>query len=398
MKKVLLLLTATGICAVAGAQVFVERATATAQAQTQLMVEKTAKTLELPCWASTDGKTMHFADIRWWTSGFFPGTLWYMHELDGDSKWKAYARIWNQQLEPLRTFSGHHDVGFMVGCSFGNGFRLTGDPEYRQIIIDASDALCTRFNKKVGLIESWNSKDPEKYLVIIDNMMNLEMLMMAYKLTGDKKYRDVAISHADTTLKNHFRPDGSSFHVVDYNPGTGKVNLKRTHQGYSDDSAWARGQAWGLYGYTMMYRETGDRKYLKQAEKIAGFMLNHKNLPEDHVFYWDFDAPDIPAAPRDASAAAITASALIELSGYSTACGKTYINAARNILESLSKPPYLAPIGENQNFILTSSVGALPLNSQITVPLDYADYYFIEALIRYRNYQRGSENSLTNTK
>lgn len=386
MRKQLILLAAalSALAASASAQTFFDRTSSAAQAQTQMMVEKLSNTLALPSSAPTDGSKLVTCGLTSWVSGFFPGTLWRLYELTGDSKWKAYARIWNWKLEPLRSFSDHHDVGFMVGCSFGNGYRLTSDEEYSKIIVDAAAALCTRFDEKVGAIRSWNNPDPNKYLVIIDNMMNLELLFMATKISGDKKFYDIAVKHALTTLKNHFRPDGSSYHVVDYNPSTGGVNKKHTAQGYADESAWARGQAWGLYGFTMMYRETGDKKFLDQAEKIASFLLGHKNLPEDNVFYWDFNAPDIPAAPRDVSATCIAASALLELSDFSKADGDRYFTAAEKMLESLSRPPYLAPVGENQNFILTSSVGNYPGNSQITVPLNYADYYCIEALIRYK--------------
>ena len=391
-----LLMTAWSLPA-AWAQSFVDRSVGIAQAQTQLMVEKLANTRAIPNSATADGSKLNFVGIKGWTSGFFSGTLWYLYELTGDSRWKAYARIWNWQLEPLRTFTEHHDIGFMVGCSFGNGYRLTGDPEYAKIIVDAARSLCTRFNGKVGAIKSWDVPDPQKYLVIIDNMMNLELLFMAYKLTGERKFYDIAVSHADITMKNHFRPDGSSYHVVEYDPTTGTITRKHTAQGHADESAWSRGQSWGLYGYTMMYRETGDDKYLRHAEKIARFMLEHRNLPEDFIFYWDFDAPEIPDTARDVSSSAIAASALIELSEYSAENGKRYLTTAEKILRGLSNPPYLAAIGENQNFILTNSVSAFRHNPA-TEALCYADYYFIEAILRYRNYQRNKQNCITNAK
>jgi len=215
--------------------------------------------------------------------------------------------------------------------------------------------------------------------VIIDNLMNLELLFEATKLTGDSSFYDIAVSHAQTTMKNHYRDDGSSFHVLDYDTITGKVIKKNTHQGYSHDSAWARGQAWGLYGYTMCFRETGDRQFLDHAEKIASFILNHSNLPNDLVPYWDFDAPGIPNEPRDASAASVMASALYELSTYSTA-GSGYRNAANKILESLYGH-YTSEVGKNSGFILLHSTGSKPSDSEVDVPLIYGDYYFLEALL-----------------
>jgi len=240
----------------------------------------------------------------------------------------------------------------------------------------------------VGCIKSWDSK-PSDFLVIIDNMMNLELLFWATRETGDSTYYKIAVTHANTTMKNHFRPDYSSYHVVNYNPQTGQVQEKRTAQGYADESAWARGQAWGLYGFTVMYRETKQKKYLEQAKHIAGFILNHINLPKDKVPYWDFDVPSI-LAPRDASAAAITASALLELCRYAdNQKAIRYFDAAQAILKTLSSPAYLASAGTNGGFILQHSVGNMPQQSEVDVPLTYADYYFVEAMIRYKQFAEG---------
>lgn len=216
-------------------------------------------------------------------------------------------------------------------------------------------------------------------------MMNLELLMWAFRESGDSSFYKIAVSHADTTIKNHFRDDFSSWHVVSYDTITGKVETRQTHQGYSDGSAWARGQAWGLYGFVVMYRETGLQRYLDQAIGIASFMISHRNMPGDMIPYWDFDAPDIPAAMRDASAGAIMASALLELSGYADGeQGESFFRVATKQLQTLSSPEYLADTGENGNFILKHSVGSLPGNSEVDVPLTYADYYYIEALMRYK--------------
>lgn len=329
---------------------------------------------------SADGKLI-MVSSRDWTSAFFPGVLWYLYEASGDKNWETQARKFTAGIEIEKLNVKTHDVGFKIYCSFGNGYRLTKDPKYREVIIQAAKTLSTRFNPIVGCIRSWDhSRDKWGFPVIIDNMMNLELLFEATKLTGDSSFYKIAVSHANTTMKNHFRPDYSSYHVIDYDTITGKVLKKNTHQGYSHESAWARGQAWALYGYTMCYRETHDPKYLKQAENVAGFILNHPTLPKDLVPYWDFNAPNIPVEPRDASAAAIIASALYELAGYSDN-RKTYRDKAGKILQSLTDN-YRAKPGEARGFILLHSTGSKPMNSEVDVPLNYADYYYLEAIIR----------------
>jgi uncharacterized protein YyaL (SSP411 family) len=275
----------------------------------------------------------------------------------------------------------------MLYCPFGNGFRLTKNEAYKPILLTGAQSLSTRFNPSVGVIKSWNKFQTYDYPVIIDNMMNLEFLFWAAKNGGDKRLREIAITHADNTLKNHFRPDNSSYHVVCYNPD-GTVAAKKTAQGAADNSAWARGQAWGLYGYTVMYRETKDKKYLEQARKIADFYLSHPNLPADKIPYWDFNAPGestpgIPNEERDASAGAIAASALLELSTYGGPSAKTYYQQAERMLQSLSSPAYKAKPGGDNHFILVHSVGNKPGKSEIDTPIIYADYYYLEALLRY---------------
>jgi hypothetical protein len=276
-----------------------------------------------------------------------------------------------------------HDLGFMLYCPFGNGYRLTKNPAYPPIMLKGAESLSTRFDPEVGVIKSWDNFKGHKYPVIIDNMMNLEFLFWATKFGGNKKYYDLSVKHADATLKNHYRKDNSSYHVLLYEKG-GKVSKKVTHQGAADESAWARGQAWGLYGYVVMYRETQNKKYLKQAIKIADFIINHPNLPADKVPYWDFNAPKIPNEERDASAAAITSNALMELSTYvKKDKQKNYFEVAEQMLVSLSSPAYRAELNENGNFLIKHCVGHKPGNSEIDVPLVYADYYYLEALLRY---------------
>ncbi|HEY1054462.1 MAG TPA: glycoside hydrolase family 88 protein [Emticicia sp.] len=320
----------------------------------------------------------------WWCSGFFGGSLWYIFEQTKDQKWKEAADKWTMAVEKEQFNTGTHDLGFMLYCPFGNGYRLTKNPKYKEIMLTGAKSLATRFDPKVGVIKSWNNWKGFKYPVIVDNMMNLEFLFWAARESGNKEFYNISVTHADNTLKNHFRPDNSSYHVIAYGEN-GEVLKKGTHQGYADESAWARGQAWALYGYTDMYRETKDKKYLAQAEKIADYYLNHLNLPKDKIPYWDFNAPNIPNEERDASAGAITASALLELSTYvDKSKSKTYFDAAETMLESLTTPAYKANLGENNHFILKHSVGAKPLKSEIDVPLVYADYYFLEGLLRYQ--------------
>ena len=321
----------------------------------------------------------------WWCSGFYPGTLLYLYRQTKDEVLKTEANRMLASLEKEQYNKNTHDLGFMMYCSFGNAEKIEPQPKYKETLINSAKSLSTRFNPKVGCIKSWDSK-PADYIVIIDNMMNLELLFWAAKATGDSSFYKIAVSHANTTMKNHFRPDYSSYHVINYNPETGAVQQKRTAQGAADESAWARGQAWGLYGFTVMYRETKDKKYLDQARHIASFILQNPNLPKDKIPYWDFNAPNIPNALRDASAAAITASALLELCRYSNQKdNQLYFNSAQTILQTLSSPAYKAKPGTNGGFILEHSVGNFPNKSEVDVPLTYADYYFVEAMLRYQN-------------
>jgi hypothetical protein len=325
------------------------------------------------------------AGSGWWTSGFFPGSLWYLYEFSGEGTLRENAAQMTLRIEKEKDNRGSHDLGFMLYSSFGNGFRLSGNESYTETLLTGARSLATRYSHVVGCIKSWNSTKGWQFPVIIDNMMNLEFLMWAFHQTGDSSFYNICVKHSDTTIKNHFRPDYSTYHVVSYDTITGDVEIKQTHQGASDESMWARGQSWGLYGYVVMYRETGLRRYLDQAVNMAEFMINHPNMPGDMIPYWDYNAPGIPDARRDASAGAIMASALIELSMYTDHAKKEkFLKVAEKQLRMLASPAYLAKTGENGNFILMHSVGSLPANSEVDVPLTYADYYFIEALLRFR--------------
>lgn len=330
-----------------------------------------------------------------WRSGFFPGSVWYLYELTGDSTLVPLAEKYTEAISEAQNLTSHHDVGFIINCSFGNGRRFVKAAEYDSVLVQAAKSLATRYRPDAKVIQSWNVS-PTSWQssrgwtcpVIIDNMMNLELLFEATKISGDSTFYNVAVKHADTTLKEHFRPDGSCYHVIDYNPETGEVLHRMTGQGYADESSWSRGQAWAIYGYTMCYRETGDKRYLDQAVKTFDFMRNHPNMPADKIPYWDMDAPDVPNEPRDASTAAIIASALYEMSGYPVENPAQYKEYADEIMASLASDEYTAKPGENGRFILKHSTGSIPHNSEIDVPLNYADYYYLEALKRKRDIEQ----------
>lgn len=326
------------------------------------------------------------SDSRWWCSGFFPGSLWYIYENSQNPELLTYAELYTDRVEREKYTTDNHDVGFMIYCSFGNGYRLTGNKDYEEVMLTAAKSLSTRYRPQVGLIRSWDhNTDHWQYPVIIDNIMNLELLLWAATHSDDTSFREIALSHADKTMEHHFRSDYSSFHVVSYDTISGIPHLKQTHQGFSDESSWSRGQAWGLYGYTYLYRETKNERYLQQARRIADYLINHPNMPEDYIPYWDYDSPDIPNTYRDVSAAAIMASALVELSDY---MDKDHTSPYRQVAEvqikTLASPAYTAGLGENGCFILKHSVGAYPLQSEVDVPLTYADYYYLEALTRLK--------------
>ena len=330
-------------------------------------------------------KKFETSKTNWWTSGFYPGTLHYLYDYSKNESLQKEALRVEQFLQKEQFNKGTHDLGFMMYNSFGHANQQNPSKQTEDILVNSAKSLSSRFRTSTGTIKSWDH-GKWQFPVIIDNMMNLELLFWASKYTKDSTYYKIAVTHANTTLLNHYRKDFSSYHVIDYDSTTGVVRAKNTHQGYADASAWARGQAWGLYGYVSTYRYTKDKKYLAQANQIAHFIMHHPRLPEDGIPFWDFDSPDIPATYRDASAGAITAAALLELSQYNAApLQKEYLQMAEKIIRSLSTPTYTANIGENGGFILKHSTGHLPANSEVDVPLTYADYYYVEALMRLRS-------------
>lgn len=372
-----------------------ELAVENARIQMGLQID-TIESLGLPFHNPTslqDDGSVLYCDVTDWRSGFFPGAVWYLYELTGDTTLVQYARKYTEAVADAQYLKWHHDVGFMVGSSFGNGYRLTGDSAYADAVIEAARSLSTRFRPNAGIIQSWDvdpgsEREAKGWAcpVIIDNMMNLELMFEATRLSGDSVFYNLAVSHADRTLREHFRPDGSCFHVIDYDSISGDVRHRHTAQGCAHSSAWSRGQAWAIYGYTVAYRETGKPEYLERAMGTFDFVKTHPNMPADKIPYWDFDAPGIPDEPRDASAAAVIASALYEMSTCPVgdmACG--YVAYADSIMQSLSSAGYTAPVGENGRFILRHSVTSLPAGVEIDVPLNYADYYYLEALKRRRD-------------
>lgn len=315
-----------------------------------------------------------------WTSGFFPGMLWQLYASSEDPALKAAAEQWQAFVAKEQYDGGTHDLGFKVFCSFGSGWRATGSEVYQDVFVTAAKTLCTRYNEKIGAIRSWDHHaDVWQFPVIIDNMMNLEMLFEATRVTGDSLYHQVAEQHALTTLQNHFREDNSSWHVVSYDTLTGAVEKKNTHQGYSHESAWSRGQAWGIYGYAMAYEYTQRPEFLAQAEKIADYIFQHPALPDDLIPYWDYDAPNIPDEPRDVSAATVTASGLFNLAKFVPQKAAQYRTWANTILANLEKPIYQTDVPP---FFLQHSVGSIPGKFEMDAPIIYADYYYVEALRR----------------
>lgn len=331
------------------------------------------------------------ASAEEWCSGFWPGILWYDFENSADQKIKNEAINYTASLDSIAlrpVFD--HDLGFLMFCSYGNAYRLTGNQKYKDIILASADSLATLYNEHVGTILSWprNVEMFGGHNTIMDNMINLEMLFWASKNGGSQHLYDIAVNHAETTMKNHFRPDGTCFHVAVYNPETGEFIKGMTHQGYADGSTWARGQAWAIYGYTMVYRETQDPKFLDFACKLADVYL--ERLPEDKVPYWDFDDPAIPNAPKDASSAGVVASALLELQNY---CSDTkqqrYLDSAKDMLASLGSPSYRSM--DSKDSFLDHSTGHKPAGSEIDASIIYADYYYLEALLKLKKIQQNED-------
>ncbi|REG96318.1 glycoside hydrolase family 88 protein [Flavobacterium aquicola] len=402
MKKYYLLLLAAVFFVAAGfrKQNLEEKINAALQTAVQqyAYLSKQVSVGKYPKTYFADKNELETSDSGWWCSGFYPGTLLYLDEAKGSPELKKEAFKVLEDLKKEQFNTTTHDLGFMMFCSFGNAQRLNPSKEYETILMNSAKSLASRFNPITGCIKSWdpapwNHAAKDESPVIIDNMMNLELLFWATKHSGDSTYYKIAVQHADKTMVNHFRKDYSSYHEVVYNNETGKVTKQITNQGAADDSSWARGQAWGLYGYVVMYRETKDVKYLNHAKHIADYILNHPNLPADKIPYWDFNAPNIPNALRDSSAASLIASALLELGGYADKKeGIRYYDTAKTILSNLLTPEYIAAVGTNGGFLLKHGVGNMPNKTEIDTPLSYGDYYLVEAMMRYKTLAKTNPN------
>ncbi len=362
------------------------------RAQATLTLFSLPSTDKIPNSVDRGSSSWHYTQVGSWTCGFWPGILWYLYEDTRDSLWEKSARKVSDLILPLAYEKAHsHDSGFIMMTSLGNGYRLTGDLSYKAALLSAADSLAKLYNPKVGTILSWPGMVQEKnwpHNTIVDNMMNLELLFWAARNGGDKRLYDIAVRHAETTMRYQFRPDYSCYHVAVYDTIDGHFIKGVTHQGLSDDSMWARGQAWAIYGYTMVYRETGDPRFLDFARKVSNVYL--KCLPADMIPYWDFAAQEFSSVePRDASAAAITASALLELSTYVADADSAafYRNQAVAMLENLSSPDYQA--GAQNSAFLLHSVGHMNKNVEVDASISYADYYYLEALIRLKRLEKG---------
>lgn len=388
MKQLFLLLISFSIIACSSQK---KETLAFAEKMLDLNVTKTKETLKglssndsFPRNIPKDKKDWEFVKARDWCSGFWPGVLWYAYEYSGDESLKKDAESFTLPIKTIAySPARNHDIGFMVYCSYGNGYRLTGNEEYKDILLSAADTLATLYNPNVGSILSWPIKrDEYSHNTIIDNMMNLELLFWAAKNGGDKRLYDIAKSHADVTMKNIVRPDSAVYHLGEFNEETGVFIKGHTHQGYADESMWARGQTWGIYGFAIAYRETGKQEYLDTAIKLSDHFLNR--LPKDGIPYWDFDDPKIPNAPKDASAAAIAACGMLEISNLvkDVKLKEKYINAAQNFVKILSSKEYFS--GDTNQALLLHSTGHHPKNSEIDMPIIYADYYYMEALMRLK--------------
>ncbi len=322
-----------------------------------------------------------------WTSGFFPGNLWQIYKLTGDTNFMERAAKWTAFVEKEKYNNHTHDMGFKVFSSFGEGYKVTKSEAYKTILLESAQTLATRFDAKVGSIRSWDfNADIWEFPVIIDNMMNLELLFEATQLSGDSIYHNIAVQHANTTMKNHFRKDGSTWHVLDYDRTTGAVRARVTHQGVHDNSVWSRGQAWAINGFTMAYRYTNDLKYLERAKATANFFIHHEKMPEDGIPYWDLDHPEIPNISRDVSAAAIIASALVELYNYTNV--SAYLDYSKKVVQTLKSSDYILSKDMDTPFILDHSFGDWSKRLEMDEPIVYGDYYFLQTLLRLKEVEQ----------
>ena len=311
-----------------------------------------------------------------WTSGFFPGSLWLAYRRTGRPAFKTEARAWTHALAGQARDTSTHDIGFQIMSSFGNGYGITHDKAYKQTILRAASSLATRYDPTVGAIRSWGARgNTQHFKVIIDNLMNLQLLFWASAHGGRRAWKQIATRHALTTATHFVRADGSVIHLVDFDPTTGAVLGTANPQGYTTDSTWSRGQAWAVFGFATAYAATGNTRLLSAARRTADYFLTE--LPAACVPYWDFDAPDIPDAPTDTSAAAIAAAGLLHLARLDPDADrrKRYAMGASRILSSLATH-YVADQGQAT---LTGSVATLGV-APPDIGTAYGDYYLFQAV------------------
>lgn len=339
------------------------------------------------------GAVWNTVDAADWVSGFYPGALWYLYEYASASKWpdadawRKRSESWTAGLESQQFNDTNHDTGFMIFGSYGNGLRITGTSAYTPIIVQTAKSLATRYREETGMIRSWGDKsDMNKFTVIIDNMMNLELLIWASAHGGGEDLRKIAIRHADRTRELFFRPDGSTYHVVEVDPANGDVRRKVTNQGKADESAWSRGQAWAIYGFGYMHEATGDRRYLDTALKAADYFLDH--LPSDHVPPADFHSDLKGLEFKDSSAAAIVAAGFLRMypSVETPEIKAKLLKAATNMLIALTSPPYFSHSDDKASLLLYSARNYHqdPSHRLTNTSLIWSDYYLLEALLRYQ--------------
>jgi len=339
----------------------------------------TIDSTKIPRAIAEDG-TLIAKNSRQWTSGFFPGTLWQLASHSQNEEILKQARTWSNFIEKEKWDTHTHDIGFKVNNTFGQWNKVEPSKRNNDIIVQASATLIKRFNENVKAIKSWDwGKERWIFPVIIDNMMNLEMLFDATDISGDSIYYQIADQHAQTTLANHFRENHSSYHVVDYDTITGAPRNKLTHQGLNDESTWARGQAWGLYGFAMAYDRTGNEAYFKKAKEIANLFFTHPNMPTDLIPYWDFDALNIPDEAKDVSAAAIAINGLMMLVKHDSENEEKYMKWVNTVIRSLEKEEYQT---DKAPFLLGRSTGSVPDSFEVDVPISYGDYFYVQALLQ----------------
>lgn len=341
---------------------------------------------KIPHVARADGHYDHMP-LDWWTSGFWPGLLWILHDVTGKAHYLEAARPWDERLERLFVVENdlYHDVGFQFLPTAVAKYKITGDRDGRRRGLSAANFLAGRYNPAGRFIRAWNG-DHQAGWAIIDCCMNLSLLYWASEESGDPRFAHIATAHAETALAHFLRPDGSNNHIVCFDPLTGEVERVDGGQGYAPESAWSRGQAWALYGMTNIYKYTRDVRFLEAAQRSAYHFI--ASLPEDGVPYWDFRLPGFDGQPRDTSAGAIAASGLLDLAELTPpAAGARFRKAAVDMLEAMTER-YATFGRDGFHAILTGGTGHVPENKNIDVSLIYGDYYYVEAVAKLVGWER----------